>query len=40
MDNLSIEELALQRKRYAHLSDEQWRFMLQQIDGRQRTQDK
>ena len=40
MDNLSVEELALQRKRYAHLSDEQWRFMLQQIDGRQRTQDK
>lgn len=40
MDNLSVEELALQRKRYAHLTDEQWRFMLQQVDGRQRTRDK
>ena len=40
MDHLSVEELALQRKRYAHLSDEQWRFMLQQVEGRQRTRDK
>ena len=40
MDNISVEELALQRKRYAHLTDEQWRFMLQQVDGRQRTRDK
>ena len=36
----SAEELALQRKRYAHLSDEEFRFMLQQVDGRQRTQSK
>ena len=29
--------MALQRKRYAHLSDEEWRWMLQQVEGRQRT---
>lgn len=40
MDNTSIQQLALQRKRYAHLSDEEWRFMLQQVEGRQRTRDK
>ena len=28
---LSADELALQRKRYAHLSDEEFRFMLQQV---------
>ena len=37
---MKVEELALQRKRYAHLSDEQWRWMLQQVEGRQRTHDK
>lgn len=37
---LSADELALQRKRYAHLSDEEFRFMLQQVDGRQRTREK
>ena len=37
---MKIEELALQRKRYAHLSDEEWRWMLQQVEGRQRTHDK
>ena len=37
---LSADELALQRKRFAHLSDEQFRFMLQQVDGYQRTKDK
>ena len=37
---ISIEELALQRNKYSHLSDEQFRFMLQQIEGRQRTQEK
>ena len=37
---MKVEELALQRKRYAHLSDEEWRWMLQQVEGRQRTQDK
>lgn len=37
---MKVEELALQRKRYAHLSDEEWRWMLQQVEGRQRTCDK
>ena len=37
---MKVEELALQRKRYAHLSDEEWRWMLQQVEGRQRTHDK
>lgn len=37
---MKVEHLALQRKRYAHLSDEQWRWMLQQVEGRQRTCDK
>ena len=37
---MKIEELALQRKRFAHLSDEEWRWMLQQVEGRQRTHDK
>lgn len=40
MSTTSIEELALQRKHFAHLSDEEFRFMLQQVDGRQRTRDK
>ena len=37
---MRVEELALQRKRYAHLTDDEWRFMLQQVEGRQRTHDK
>lgn len=37
---MRIEELALQRKHYAHLKDDEWRFMLQQVEGRQRTRDK
>lgn len=37
---MNITDLALQRKKYPHLSDEEWRFMLQQTEGRQRTQDK
>ena len=37
---MKVEELALQRKRFAHLSDEEWRWMLQQVEGRQRTYDK
>ena len=40
MSTTRVEELALQRKRFAHLSDEEFRFMLQQVDGRQRTRDK
>lgn len=37
---MKVEELALQRKRYAHLTDEEWRWMLQQVEGRERTRDK
>ena len=37
---LSADELALQRKRMAHLTDEQFRFLLQQVDGYQRTKEK
>ena len=37
---LSANELALQRKRMAHLTDEQFRFLLQQVDGYQRTKEK
>ncbi len=37
---ISAEELALQRKRFSHLSDDEFRFMIQQVDGRQRTRDK
>lgn len=39
-NHFDIEQLALQRKRYAHLSDDEWRWMLQQVEGRQRTADK
>ena len=35
-----VAQLALQRKRYPNLSDSDFRFCLQQIDGRQRTKDK
>jgi hypothetical protein len=37
---VKVEELALQRKRYAHLTDEEWRWLLQQVEGRQRTRGK
>mgnify|MGYP003444917712 CR=1 FL=1 len=37
---MKVEELALQRKRFAHLSDDEWLWMLQQVEGRQRTHDK
>lgn len=37
---LSIEQLALQRDKYRHLSDEEWRWFLQQVEGRERTADK
>lgn len=30
----------MQRKRYAHLTDEEWRWLLQQVEGRQRTRGK
>ena len=35
-----VQQLALQRNRYPHLSDADFRFLLQQIEGRQRTKDK
>ncbi len=35
-----VAQLSLQRKRYPMLSDSDFRYGLQQIDGRQRTQDK
>ena len=37
---MSVHELALQRSKYAHLSDEEWRWFLQQVEGRERTADK
>lgn len=33
-------DLALQRKKYKHLNDDEWRWFLQQIEGRERTADK
>lgn len=33
-------DLALQRDKYRHLSDEEWRWFLQQVEGRERTADK
>ena len=37
---MRAQDLALQRDKYKHLSDEQWRWFLQQVDGRERTADK
>ncbi|MBR4499272.1 MAG: SAM-dependent methyltransferase, partial [Paludibacteraceae bacterium] len=37
---LKIADLALQRNKYKHLSDDEWRWMLQQVEGRERTADK
>lgn len=37
---MEIEELALQRSKYKHLSDDEWRWFLQQVEGRERTADK
>ena len=37
---MSVHELALQRNKYKHLSDEEWRWFLQQVEGRERTVDK
>ena len=33
-------DLALQRSKYKHLSDDEWRWFLQQVEGRERTADK
>ena len=35
-----VTDLALQRDKYKHLSDEEWRWFLQQVEGRERTADK
>ena len=37
---MQVADLALQRSKYKHLTDEQWRWFLQQIEGRERTADK
>ncbi len=37
---MSVANLALQRSKYKHLTDEQWRWFLQQVEGRERTADK
>ena len=37
---MQIEDLALQRSKYKHLSDDEWRWFLQQVEGRERTADK
>ena len=37
---MRAQDLALQRDKYKHLSDEEWRWLLQQVDGRERTADK
>lgn len=37
---MQIEDLALQRSKYKHFSDDEWRWLLQQVEGRERTADK
>lgn len=37
---MQIEDLALQRSKYKHLTDDEWRWFLQQVEGRERTADK
>lgn len=37
---MSVADLALQRNKYKHLTDEEWRWYLQQVEGRERTADK
>ena len=34
------QDLALQRNKYKHLTDDEWRWFLQQVEGRERTADK
>lgn len=35
-----VHDIALQRSKYKHLSDDEWRWFLQQVEGRERTADK
>jgi len=37
---MQAQDLAFQRNKYKHLSDEEWRWFLQQVEGRERTADK
>ena len=37
---MKIEDLALQRSKYKHLSDDEWRWFLQQVEGKERTAEK
>ena len=37
---MQVHNLALQRNKYKHLSDDEWRWFLQQVGGRERTTDK
>ena len=37
---MRAQDLALQRDKYKHLSNVEWRWMLQQVEGRERTADK
>lgn len=37
---MRAQDLALQRDKYKHLSDAEWRWFLQQVEGRERTADK
>ena len=37
---MSVADLALQRNKYKHLTDEEWRWFLQQVEGRERTAEK
>jgi len=37
---MQVADLALQRAKYKHLSDDEWRWFLQQVEGRERTAEK
>ena len=37
---MQIVDLALQRSKYKHLTDAEWRWFLQQVEGRERTAEK
>ena len=37
---MSVADLALQRSKYKHLTDDEWRWFLQQVEGKERTADK
>jgi 16S rRNA G966 N2-methylase RsmD len=37
---MSVADLALQRNKYKHLTDDKWRWFLQQVEGKERTAEK